>query len=123
MGEDFLRRKNDRFRRQRDEHFAEQNRPDLFSASDPELHISVCGTSLIPLEEGRLLWAADLGVAGQPLDLLSEMGVAAARISPADADRLRQDPGESGAAAALVVTVDADYEIVELRIRRSGDTP
>src|SRR6266496_2655221 len=46
MGEDFLRRRNDRFIRQRDARFVEEIGPDLFSTCLPDAVVNVCGTAL-----------------------------------------------------------------------------
>lgn len=46
MGEDFLRRRNDRFRRLRDEYFTKLVEEDLFSNADPQCITEVPGTVL-----------------------------------------------------------------------------
>lgn len=46
MGEDFIRRRNDRFRRLRDERFRKLVEDDLFSNADPQCVTDVPGTVL-----------------------------------------------------------------------------
>lgn len=58
MGEDFIRRRNDRFRRLRDGHFTKLMEEDLFSAADPRCITDVPGTVLpeSSVTPGERLW-------------------------------------------------------------------
>src|SRR4051812_9534092 len=64
MGEDFLRRRSDRFVRRRDAQFAEELGPDLLSACTPNVSVGVCGTALGHVRLGSELWAPAIGPSG-----------------------------------------------------------
>lgn len=101
MGEDFLRKKDDRFRRHRDAHFsAELQSGDLFSAVAPECVRSFeADLTLADLKEGETLWQPDgedgrfyrgVQVAARvDADVLSEASIApgsVARVAEVDRD-------------------------------------
>ncbi len=58
MGEDFIRRRNDRFQRLRDERFRKLVEEDLFSNADPQCVTDVPGTVLpeSDLAPGERVW-------------------------------------------------------------------
>lgn len=116
MGEDFLRRRNDRFIRQRDARFAEEMGPDLFSACRPDAVVNACGTALGDVNSGDELWAPEVDPSG-PVNFYRG-NLPAVRLDGPAADHVRAEC-VAGAApvVAQVVQVERDHGLVTLRIR------
>lgn len=116
MGEDFLRRRNDRFIRQRDARFVEEIGPDLFSACLPDAVVNVCGTALGDVSSGDELWASEVNPTG-PVNFYRGNLPAVGLDGPA-ADHVRAEhDGRAAPLVAQVVHVERDYGLVTLRVR------
>jgi hypothetical protein len=115
MGQDFIRRKNDRFVRQRDAYFAEQTASDLFSTMSPEMVVSLCGTAVGPVIVAQELWTPEL-TAGGPIEFYCGENPAV-RLEGAAADHLRSQCAQPHSSmVAQVVEVEQDHGIVFLKI-------
>jgi hypothetical protein len=116
MGEDFLRRRNDRFIRQRDARFVEELGPDLFSACLPDAVVNVCGTVLGDVSPGEELWAPEVNPSG-PIHFYRGDAPAVRLDGPA-ADHVRAErDGRTAPVVAQVVQVEHDHGLVTLRVR------
>ncbi|HRI65765.1 MAG TPA: hypothetical protein PK156_16075 [Polyangium sp.] len=113
MGENFLKRKNDRFIRQRDQRFNEYLAPDLFSLCPTESEI----TLLASVHEGACvadeLWAPTIDLA-DPIELYCGDRLVA-RIDGTEADLLRQEFGNRGV-PVIAKIVELDEGIAHLKI-------
>ena len=115
MGIDFLRRRNDRFLRQRDARFVELIKPDLFSACVPSTVVNVCGTALCDLDSHQELWAPVVAATG-PIDFYRG-DVAAVRLHGGPADHVRSQRGTRDApVVARIVHVEREHGLVLLRV-------
>ena len=119
MGEDFLRRRNDRFRRQRDECFRDQLGRDLFTDCPPETTTSVCGSvvnesAVTPKGE---LWAPCPATDSTgPVQFFCG-GVRAVEVAGDAADYLRREYGGSGTPVlGQVVQLVAEHGLAVLRV-------
>ncbi len=115
MGEDFMRRRNDRFRRQRDARFAAQISPDLFSTCAPTTVVSVCGTALDDVCDNQELWTPEIGSAGPICFYRGD--VPAVRLDGHAADHVRSGNGDRHTPmVAQVVEVERDHGLVTIRV-------
>ena len=115
MGEDFLRRRNRRFMRQRDAYFWAQLEPDLFSACPPQTVIDLCGTALRDVDVMQELWAPPVDNWG-PIQFFSG-DVPVVQLDTAAANYLRSEQCDSLApVVAQVVQVERDHRLVMLRV-------
>lgn len=119
MGQDFIRRKNDRFVRQRDAYFAEQTASDLFSDLSPEMIVSLCGTAVGPVTLAQELWTPAF-TAGGPIEFFCGDDPKV-RLEGTAADLLRAQYAQPhSSVVAQVVEVEEDHGIVKIKI---GVTP
>ncbi|MDI3290719.1 hypothetical protein [Polyangium sp. 15x6] len=125
MGEDFLRRRNDRFRRQRDDCFREHLGRDLFTDCPPETTTSVCGSVVnesVVSPKGEL-WAPCPAADGKGPVRFFCGGVVALEVAGDQADYLRREYGGSGTPLlGQVVQIVAEHRLAELRVGRAEAT-
>ncbi|MCC7536891.1 MAG: hypothetical protein IT379_11790 [Deltaproteobacteria bacterium] len=113
MGEDFVKRRNDRFVRHREACFAAQSSPDLFSAVPPEAVVTVLATAIAEVQECRELWTPNVNAPG-PIDFY-DGDIAVVRVEGADADHLRARDDDAPM-VAQVLQVDREHGLVELKV-------
>lgn len=115
MGEDFMRRRNDRFIQQRDARFVEELRPDLFSTCAPSTVVNVCGIALGELCDEQELWTPEVSAAG-PICFYSG-DVPVVMLEGHAADHVRAEHRNRHApVVAQVVQVERDHGLVTLRV-------
>ena len=115
MGQDFLRRKNDGFIRQRDKRFADQTERDLLGAIPPEMVVNLCGTAVGPVTVAEELWTPEVTPDG-PIEFYRGDSLAVRLDGPAAA-HLREQCAEAHVqVVARVVELDQDHGVVELNI-------
>jgi len=119
VGEDFLRKKNENFRRLRDAYWEREQAPTLFDTCSPELNVSLNGT-LTPdtaVSEGDLLWAGEADDRGRvPFYYQDRL---AACIEGREAMLLQDQPTPW---TATVGSQDTDLGFVELRLHAASDS-
>lgn len=116
MGEDFLRRRNDRFVRQRDASFITLFEPDLFAALPPETIATVYGSVLCAIDAVNELWTPELEAA-KPIHFFSGDQPAVEIVGPAAAQLFRNYRKSAAPLLAQVVEIDAEEGIARLRVR------
>lgn len=111
MGEDFIKRRNANFRRQRDEQLAAQLKSnELFDLCKPVTTTTIPGAVVTPgLASGAELWLGDNGV-------FFSGGVAAVKI-PAN---VAADLARGGGTIFARVDAVADDDVAMLHVGRSG---
>ena len=115
MGQDFLRRKNDRFVRQRDQRFAEQTCDDLLAAIPPEMVVNLCGRAVGPVMLAQELWTPEVTAEG-PIQFYSGEQPAVC-LDGAAAKHLREQCAASHSqVVARVVDVEQNHGLVTLTI-------
>jgi hypothetical protein len=116
MGEDFLKRRNDRFIRQRDAYFVALVEPDLFSELAPITTATIYGAILNAVPANCELWTPEIN-AGGPIRFYNG-DEPAVEVEGAAAEHLSREYGNIGAPlVAQVVDSDLDEGIVRLRVR------
>lgn len=113
MGENFLKRKNDRFLRQRDQRFNEYLAPDLFSLCPTETEVTLLASVREEACVADELWAPAVELLG-PIEFYCG-DVVVARIDGAEADLLRQEYGNRGA-PVIARIVELEDGIARLKI-------
>ena len=116
MGEDFLRRRNDRFVRQRDAALGRLTERNLFSTVPPTATTAVHGFVLHPVVTGMELWSVQLG-ADRPIHFYrgAELCV---EVTGTAAESLMRAFASSGAELlAEVIELDVLEGIAELQVR------
>lgn len=115
MGQDFLRKKNDRFMRQRDQRFAAQTSDDLLAAIPPEMVVNLCGRAVGPVMIAQELWTPEVSSDGPIEFYCGEQP--AVRLEGAAAAHLREQCAESHSqVVAQVVDLEKDHGLVTLKI-------
>lgn len=117
MGQDFIRRRNDRFRRQRDEGFRKLTEADLFSQASLECLTDVPGTVLpeAGLCPGDRVWG-DADGEGHPI-MFFRGDKPVVQVPAAAAGALLADSAlHRGTLVGIVTTVDASNEVAVMRI-------
>ena len=116
MGEDFLRRRNDRFVRQRDASFIKLFEPDLFAALPPETIATVYGSVLCAIDAANELWTPELDPA-KPIRFFSGDQLAVEIVGPSATHLFRNYGNSAAPLLAQVVEIDAEEGIARLRVR------
>jgi hypothetical protein len=114
MGKDFLRRRNDGFKRRRDATFSLHMKPDLFSACAPNITVSVNGAALGDVQPKAELWAPDISGTG-PIRFF-EGDVPRVEVDGPGADHLRRQYGKGTQVVAEVQQVVPEYDVVVLKV-------
>ncbi len=115
VGQDFLRRKNDRFVRQRDQRFAEQTCDDLLAVIPPAMVVSLCGTAVGPVTLAQELWTPEVTGDGPIEFYYGEQR--AVRLDGAAAKHLRDQCADSHSqVVAQVVDLEHDHGLVTIKI-------
>lgn len=115
MGQDFLRRKNDRFVRQRDKRFAAQTSDDLLAMIPPEMVVNLCGRAVGPVMLAQELWTPEVNNEGPIEFYCGELP--AVRLEGAAATHLRDQCAEPHSQiVARVVDLEQDHGLVTLKI-------
>jgi len=119
MGEDFLRRRNDRFIRQRDARFMQLIERDLFTALPPETITTTIGWVLAAVEPANELWCHK-AQAGTGLRFFKGDQLAI-EVAAADAASLVELYGSETPLVAEVVEVDSEEGLAFLRVRSANE--
>jgi hypothetical protein len=117
MGQDFIRRRNDRFRRLRDEGFRKLTEADLFSQASPQCVTNVAGT-VLPQSEvspGDRVWG-DADREGRAITFFRG-DTPVVEVPAAAADALLADHElHRGTLVGIVTSVDASNQIAVMRL-------
>lgn len=117
MGEDFLRNRNDRSKRQREEGLNAHLGPDLFSAFPPETTILVQGMVMIDghLEPNSEIWSPPLAAEGPIQFYHGDMPVV--EVTGASAEHIRNECGVGGpAVVGQVMDVNGEDGLARIRV-------
>lgn len=121
MGEDFLRKRNSSFKRQRDECFKVQFASDLFTSCTPETSTDLCGTMVAgaSMTATSEVWVSELPAHG-PIRFFCG-GAPVVDLDGDEADHLRREYGTSGAPIVGKITqVFADEGLAVIRVGDMG---